>query len=145
MHSVTAIKGCLQIFSFLSPLSCSLRLLSSAPPSIHPEGRPGDVRCLSPVWNLRAVIWFPFPISSLAFLPCPLALSVLSFFCYWSSPVTNCCLWLNYGLHCFKPSALKGGQGVFDVSPLSRISGLSDFITPLVFLPSPLALLSFFR
>ena len=23
-----------------------------------------DVRCLPPIWNLRAVIWFPFPISS---------------------------------------------------------------------------------
>ena len=28
-----------------------------------------------PVWNLRAVIWFPFSISSLVFLPSPLALS----------------------------------------------------------------------
>ena len=27
----------------------------------------GDVWCLTPVWNLRAVIWFPFPISSHVF------------------------------------------------------------------------------
>ena len=37
-----------------------------------------------PVWNLRVVIWFPFPISSFAFLPSPLALSLLSFFILWS-------------------------------------------------------------
>ena len=47
-----------------------------------PEGRPGmSYVCLPPVWNLRAVIWFPFPISSLVFLPSPLALTVLSLFC----------------------------------------------------------------
>ena len=33
-----------------------------------------------PVWNLRAVIWFPFNVSSLVLLPSPLALSI-SFFC----------------------------------------------------------------
>ena len=33
-----------------------------------PTGPPtGDVWCPPPVWNLRAVIWFPFPISSLVF------------------------------------------------------------------------------
>ena len=37
-----------------------------------------------PVWNLRAVIWFPFPISSLVFLPSPLGHPILSFFCEWS-------------------------------------------------------------
>ena len=44
------------------------------------KGRP---RMYPPVWNLRAVIWFPFPISSLVFfffLP-SLALAVLSFLC----------------------------------------------------------------
>ena len=35
-----------------------------------------------PVWNLRAVIWFHFPISSLLFLPSPLALS-----CHFSAEV----------------------------------------------------------
>ena len=34
-----------------------------------------------PVWNLRAVIWFPFPVSFPVFLPSSVALSVLSFFC----------------------------------------------------------------
>ena len=43
-----------------------------------PEGRPG-LSDGSLIWNLRAVIWFPFPISSLFFLPSSLA--VLSFFC----------------------------------------------------------------
>ena len=53
----------------------------------NPEGRPGmsDVSplsvCLS-IWNLRAVIWFPrSSVSSFVFLPSPLALPVLSFFC----------------------------------------------------------------
>ena len=36
--------------------------------------------CLTHVWNLMAVIWFLFPISSLTFLPSPLTLFVLSFF-----------------------------------------------------------------
>ena len=40
----------------------------------------GDVWCLPPVWNLRAVIWFHFAISSLVPLPSPPTLSVLSFF-----------------------------------------------------------------
>ena len=32
-----------------------------------PRREAGDVWCFPPVWNLRAVIWFPFPISSLVF------------------------------------------------------------------------------
>ena len=40
------------------------------------------------VWNLRAVIWFPFPISSLVFVPSLLALSVSSFICQWSILLT---------------------------------------------------------
>ena len=43
----------------------------------------GDVWCLPPVWNLRAVIWFHFAISSLALLPSPVTLSVLSFSACW--------------------------------------------------------------
>ena len=35
--------------------------------------------CHYPVWKLRAVIWFPFPVSSVVFLTGPLALFVLSF------------------------------------------------------------------
>ena len=38
----------------------------------------GDVWCLYPVWNLRAVMWFHFTISSLVFLLSPVTLSVLS-------------------------------------------------------------------
>ena len=32
------------------------------------------------IWNLMPVVWFPFPISCLVFLPSHLSLSVLSFF-----------------------------------------------------------------
>ena len=49
--------------------------------NIDPKGWPGMSDVPSLVWNLRAVILFPFPLSSLIFLPSPLALSVLSFFC----------------------------------------------------------------
>ena len=35
--------------------------------NIDPRREAGDVWCLPPVWNLRAVIWFLFPISSLVF------------------------------------------------------------------------------
>ena len=41
----------------------------------------GDVWCLLPVWNPRAVIWFWFTISSLVPLPCPGTHSAFSFFC----------------------------------------------------------------
>ena len=51
----------------------SLFLLSSLK-----EGR--DAWCLSPVWNLRAIVWFHSSLSSLVCLPTPVALSVLSFF-----------------------------------------------------------------
>ena len=43
-----------------------------------------DVWCLPPVWNLRAVIWFHFAISSLVLLPSPVIPSVLSFSSCWS-------------------------------------------------------------
>ena len=43
----------------------------------------GDVWCLPPVWNLRAVIWFHFAISSLVLLPSPVILSVVSFSACW--------------------------------------------------------------
>ena len=47
-----------------------------------PRREAGDGWCHPPVWNHRAVIWFPFLISLLVFfLPRSLALSVLSFFC----------------------------------------------------------------
>ena len=44
-----------------------------------PRMETGDVSCLPPVWNLRAVIWFHFAISSLVLLPGPVTLYVLSF------------------------------------------------------------------
>ena len=47
---------------------------------IGPRREARDVWCLPPVWNLRAVIWFHFAISSLVLLLSPVALSVLSFF-----------------------------------------------------------------
>ena len=49
----------------------------------YPRREAGDVWCLPPVWNLRAVIWFHFAISSLALLPSPVTLSVLSFSACW--------------------------------------------------------------
>ena len=44
-----------------------------------PRWEVGNVCCRSPVRNLRAVTRFPFPISSLVFLPSPLDLSVFFF------------------------------------------------------------------
>ena len=35
--------------------------------SDKPRREAGDISCFPPVWNLRAVIWFPFPTSSLVF------------------------------------------------------------------------------
>ena len=47
----------------------------------EPWREAGDVWCHSPVWNFRAVIWFPFLIALFSFfLPRLLALSVLQFF-----------------------------------------------------------------
>ena len=50
----------------------------------HPRRKAGDVWCIPPVWNLRAVIWFHFAISSLVLLPSPVTLSVLSFSACWA-------------------------------------------------------------
>ena len=49
------------------------------------KARKGGLGCLMspPVWNLRAVIWFHFAISSLVLLPSPVTLSVLSFSACW--------------------------------------------------------------
>ena len=49
----------------------------------NPRREAGDVWCLPPVWNLKAVIWFHFALSSLALLPSPVTLSVLSFSACW--------------------------------------------------------------
>ncbi len=53
------------------------------PCSWCPQREAGDVWCLPPVWNLRAVIWFHFAIFSLVLLPSPVTLSVLSFSACW--------------------------------------------------------------
>ena len=42
----------------------------------YPRREAGYVWCLPPVWNLRAVIWFHFAISSLVLLLSPVTLSV---------------------------------------------------------------------
>ena len=49
-----------------------------------PRREAGDVWCLPPVWNLRAVILFHFTISSLVLLPSPIAFSVWTFSASWS-------------------------------------------------------------
>ena len=49
-----------------------------------PEGRPGMSDDSPPVWNLRAVIWFNFAVSSLVLLPSPVTLFNLSFSACWS-------------------------------------------------------------
>ena len=51
---------------------------------LKPRREAGDAWCLPPVWNLRAVIWFHFAISSLVLLPSPVTLSVLSFSACWT-------------------------------------------------------------
>ena len=66
-----------------------------------PEGRSGIPCVLSPVWNHRALIWFPFTISSLVLLLSLLALSVLSFCCSWS-------ILLPSSRKFWKPFSLKG-------------------------------------
>ena len=63
------------------PLPVRLQLTCITPLPRLPPREAGDVWCLPPVWNLRAVIWFHFAISSLVLLPSPVTLSFLSFFC----------------------------------------------------------------
>ena len=53
------------------------------PHRMPPEGRPGMSYVSPSVWNLRAVIWFYFAISSLVLLPSPVTLSVLAFSACW--------------------------------------------------------------
>ena len=69
---------CSPIQFFLSSFSCISWCCS-----LPPRREAGDVWCLPPVWNLRAVIWFHFAISSLVLLPTPVTLSVLSFSACW--------------------------------------------------------------
>ena len=57
--------------------------LKSTSVVVTPEGRPGMSDVFPPVWNLRAVIWFHFAISSLVLLPSPVTLSVLLFSACW--------------------------------------------------------------
>ena len=69
-------------FHFLLYVSVSNNKQKSYYKSCRREA--GDVWCLPPVWNLRAVIWFHFAISSLVLLPSPVMLSVLSVSACWS-------------------------------------------------------------
>ena len=69
-------------FRYHCPLVLWLSLDSTKDP-IRSAREAGDIWCLPPVWNLRAVIWFHFAISSYVFLPSPVTLSVLSFFACW--------------------------------------------------------------
>ena len=64
---------------------------------LFPRREAGDVWCLPPVWNLRAVVWFHFTVSSLVLLPNPVTVSVLFLFCflvcfsaYWRTLLTFC-------------------------------------------------------
>ena len=59
-------------FILLDSLSLSFTVRLSCP-----KGWLGYVWCHPPVWNTRAVTRFLFPITSLVFLPSPLALSVV--------------------------------------------------------------------
>ena len=70
--------------SFLTFCVWHWRQRQLGPPSIFlhdPRREAGDVWCSPPVWNLRAVIWFPFPISSCIF--CLVLLLFLS--CHFSA------------------------------------------------------------
>ena len=53
----------------------SIFMFTCVSASQSPWREAGIVWCLTPVWNLRAVIWFPFPISSLLLLPTPVVQS----------------------------------------------------------------------
>ena len=73
----------------------------------HPKGGRGRLNIHPSVWNLRAatghLFWFSVPVSSLVFLPSPLALSVLSFlfFLMVHSPASSkavCCTSISSGL-----------------------------------------------
>ena len=68
---------------FLPFQSIHLHFFQNLSQFFPPRREAGDVWCLPPVWNLRAVIWFHFAISSLVLLPSPVTLSVLSFSACW--------------------------------------------------------------
>ena len=65
------------------PCLVQMQTYSRPPLVLLPRREAGDVWCLPPVWNLRAVIWFHFAISSLVLLPSPVTLPVLSFSACW--------------------------------------------------------------
>ena len=54
-----------------------MKITTPSPQSRQREA--GDVWCSTPVWNLRAVIWFPFPISSYVFFCLVLLLCLVIF------------------------------------------------------------------
>ena len=72
-------QGCLMSLPYLESQGCwHLALCES------PQREAGDVWCLSPIWNLRAVIWSHFATVSLVLLSSPVTFSVLSFSACWS-------------------------------------------------------------
>ena len=86
--SCTACPICMYIlpyFMYIQPYLHVHPALSSCTffPVFIPGREAGDVWCLPPVWNLRAVIWFHYAISSLVLLPSPVTLSVLLFSACW--------------------------------------------------------------
>ena len=73
---------------------------------------PPGVWCLPPVWNLRAVIWFHFAISSLVLLPSPVTLSVLPFSACWP-------FLLNFSQKILRYFSLR--DGLFCMAPVWRL------------------------
>ena len=74
-----------------------------------------SIWCLPLVWNLRAVIWFHFAISSLVLLPSPVTLSVLSFSACWS-------ILLNFFQKILQYFSLRDGFFMACVQQLGEVS-----------------------
>ena len=63
----------------------------------YPRREAGDLWCLPPVWNLRALSLIPlFYLSSFVFLPSPVAFSVLFVFAFWPIFLTSFSLNLHF-------------------------------------------------
>ena len=80
------------------------------PKHLYPRREAGDVWCLPPVWNLRAVIWFYFTVASLALLPSPVTLFLsYLFFCLLTQssgffpPENSSVFFIKWWLFCMAP------------------------------------------
>ena len=82
-HDPSVASFCSYANEYLTALLWNTLYLIFNPTSPPPRREAGDVWCLPPVRNLRAVIWFHFTISCLVFLPSPVTLSVFSFSACW--------------------------------------------------------------